>query len=137
MDKLITIEADISAPIEKVWGAFNNPEHIVKWNHASDDWHSPRAANDLRVGGKFNYRMEARDGSAGFDFTGIYDEVVPNSKLSYTMDDGRKVEVTFDVRDGLTHVATKFEAESENSLELQKSGWQAILDNFKTYVEGL
>jgi uncharacterized protein YndB with AHSA1/START domain len=136
MSNKITVESTINAPIKKVWESFTNPEHITQWNQASDDWHSPRAENDLRVGGRFNFRMEARDGSAGFDFTGVYTEVVPHKQISYTMDDGRKADVIFDEKNGGTKVTTTFEAESQNSLELQKSGWQAILDNFKKYVEG-
>lgn len=135
MENKITVETTINAPIETVWERFNKPEHVMKWNHASDDWHSPRAENDLRAGGKFNYRMEAKDGSAGFDFGGEYAEVVPNQKIAYVMGDGRKVEVNFGEQEGETHITTVFDPESQNPPEFQKAGWQAILDNFKKYAE--
>jgi len=106
-----------------------------KWNHASDDWHAPRAVNDLSVGGKFNIRMEAKDGSAGFDFRGVYDEVDRNEKIAYTIADGRKVEVLFSGDGNETKIVTAFEAEFTNPIEMQKAGWQAILDNFKNYAE--
>ena len=131
----ITIETTVNAPVQKVWDYFNDPKHIVVWGTASDDWHTPRAENDIRVGGKFNYRMEAKDGSAGFDFTGTYNEVVPGRKIAYTMGDDRKVEVVFEEKDAKTHTTETFEAESENTIEKQRSGWQAILDNFKKHVE--
>jgi len=118
----ITIEATINAPVEKVWKLWTGPEHIVKWNNASDDWHTTRAENDLRPGGKFLSRMEAKDGSFGFDFGGVYDEVITNKLISYTIGDGRKV-------------ITVFEAESQNPIEMQRGGWQAILNNFKKYAE--
>lgn len=137
MTNIINAETTVSAPVEKVWETFTNSEHVTKWNHASDDWHSPSATNDLRVGGKFNYRMEAKDGSEGFDFTGTYNEIVLNKKIAYTMDDGRKVEVLFEELGSTTRVSTNFEAEEENSDEVQKAGWQAILDNFKKYTEEL
>lgn len=135
MAEQITVESIINAPGEKVWRYFTEPEHITQWNAPSDDWHSPRAENDLRVGGKFNYRMEAKDGSAGFDFTGTYDEVVPQEKIAYTMDDGRKAIVTFSQENGATKVAVVFDPENENPMEMQRAGWQAILDNFKRHVE--
>lgn len=132
----ITIETTIQAPIEKVWDCWIAPEHITKWNSASPDWHSPRAQNDVRVGGTFNIRMEAKDGSAGFDFEGTYDEVIPHEKILYHMSDGRKVEVLFSkVHDNETLVTETFDAETENSEELQRAGWQSILDNFKRYAE--
>lgn len=132
----VTVDVNVNAPIAKVWEAWIKPEHIVKWNNASDDWHSPRAENDVREGGKFNIRMESKDGKEGFDFGGTYDEVAPEDFISYTMDDGRKVEVSFeDEGDGETHITETFDAESENPVEMQKEGWQAILNNFKKYVE--
>lgn len=132
----ITVEAVINAPVEKVWQFWTNPEHIMKWNNASEDWHTPRAENDLRVGGKFSARMEAKDGSMGFDFGGVYDEVVTNEVIAYTMGDDRKVKVTFSKNsDNETKVVETFDAESTNSLEMQRAGWQSILDNFKKYVE--
>ena len=131
----ITVETTVNAPVEKVWKYWTQPEHLMKWNSASDDWHTPRAENDLRVGGKFSARMEAKDGSFGFDFGGVYDAVRTNDYIEYTLGDGRKVSVTFK-RDGdKTKVTETFEAESENSVELQRGGWQAILDNFKKYTE--
>lgn len=131
----ITIETTVNAPIEKVWKVWNAPEHITKWATATDEWHTPRAENDLRVGGKFLSRMEAKDGSAGFDFTGTYDEVKPHQTIAYTMSDGRKVRVTFTSTGKSVKIVETFEAETENPLELQRQGWQTILNNFKAYVE--
>ncbi|QQR55504.1 SRPBCC family protein [Candidatus Peregrinibacteria bacterium] len=135
MPTLITIQATVNAPVEKVWDMWTQPEHITKWNAASDDWHTPSATNDLRVGGKFTSRMEAKDGSMGFDFWGIYDEVKPNELLASTMGDGRSLKVSFTAKEGQTEVVETFEAESENSENMQKDGWQSILNNFKNYVE--
>ena len=132
----ITVHNTVHAPVDKVWAYWTNPEHIVNWCAASDDWHTPWAENDLRAGGRFVSRMEAKDGSIGFDFGGVYDEVKPNKLISYTMDDGRKVIVHFNVRGSQTTVEESFEAEDVNSIEMQKAGWQAILDNFKKYIEG-
>ena len=134
---VITVESTVNAPAEKVWEYFTKPEHVTHWNHASDDWHSPRGENDLRVGGKFVYRMEAKDGSFGFDFGGVYDEVKPNEYIEYTLGDGRKVKVNFSKQGNQTSVVEAFEAENQNPVELQKNGWQAILDNFKKYTESL
>jgi uncharacterized protein YndB with AHSA1/START domain len=131
----ITIEAEISADAKKVWDYYNKPEHITKWNYASDDWHCPKAENDLRVGGKLKSRMEAKDGSFGFDFEAIYDEVVAHKKISYTMTDGRVATTDFENQNGKIKVTTTFDAENENPVDMQRSGWQAILDNFKKYVE--
>ena len=114
---------------------FTTPTDITKWNQASDDWHSPSAENDLRPGGEFSYRMEAKDGSSGFDFGGVYDEVITNKRIAYTLGDGRKVEVNFTSKGDSTGVVETFEAEATNPIELQRGGWQAILDNFKRYVE--
>jgi uncharacterized protein YndB with AHSA1/START domain len=133
--KVITVESTISAPVEKVWEFWTKPEHITKWNNASDDWHSPRAENDLRPGGIFNIRMEAKDGSFGFDFGGVYDVVKKNEYIEYTIGDGRKVKVSFSAQGNETKVVESFEAENTNSPEMQKGGWQAILDNFKKYTE--
>jgi len=132
---LVTIEATVNAPVEKVWELWNNPKHVTQWNHASDDWHSPSAENDLRVGGTFLYRMEAKDGSFGFDFGGSYDDVTPNKRLAYTIGDGRTVEVLFDGEGNSTQITSTFEAENQNPVEMQRGGWQAILDNFKKYAE--
>jgi uncharacterized protein YndB with AHSA1/START domain len=134
---VITIRSNINAPVEKVWESWTKPEHITKWNYASDDWHSPFAENDLRVGGKFRARMEAKDGSFGFDFGGVYDEVIPNEYIEYTIGDGRKVKVNFTKQGNQTTVVEAFEAENQNPVEMQKTGWQAILDNFRRYTESL
>jgi uncharacterized protein YndB with AHSA1/START domain len=132
---MITVENTINAPVEKVWEYWTKPEHITKWNNASDDWHTPWAKTDFRVGGKFVARMEAKDGSMGFDFGGVYDVIRPNEYIEYTIGDGRKVEVSFTATGKNTKVTENFEAETINSVEMQKGGWQAILDNFKRYVE--
>lgn len=132
---VITIEATVKAPIEKVWENWNDPAHVTKWNQASPDWHSPHGSNDLRTGGSFTYRMEAKDGSFGFDFGGVYDEVRTNEYIRYHMSDGRKVEVWFKQTPDGVHVKESFDAETENSVELQREGWQAILDSFKSYSE--
>ena len=131
----ITIESTIKAPVEKVWQYWTSPEHITKWNYASDDWHTPRAENDLRKGGKFLSRMEAKDGSFGFDFGGVYDDVKTNELIAYTIGDGRKVKTSFASAGKETKVIVIFEAETENPIEMQRGGWQAILDNFKKYTE--
>ncbi|WP_417462740.1 SRPBCC family protein [Kordiimonas sp.] len=131
----ITIEANIAAPAAKVWAAWTDPAHITKWNFASDDWCCPSASNDLRVGGKYTARMEAKDGSFGFDFEAIYDEVTPEKSMTYTMPDGRVVTTTFEEAGGTTTVKTVFDAESENPVEVQRDGWQAILNSFKRYAE--
>ena len=131
----ITIETTINAPVEKVWKFWTLPEHITKWNNASDDWHTPKAENDLRVGGKFAARMEAKDGSFGFEFGGVYDAVKTNELIEYTLGDGRKVAVHFMADGNETKLSETFEAENTNSIEMQRGGWQAILNNFKKYVE--
>jgi uncharacterized protein YndB with AHSA1/START domain len=118
----ITVETTIAAPVEKAWKVFTTPEHITQWNQASDEWHSPKAENDLRTGGSFNYRMEAKDGSFGFDFGGVYDEVKPFELIVYTMGDGRRVEVTFSGSGDETTVVETFEAEESHSLEMQQGG---------------
>ncbi|MDO6851821.1 SRPBCC family protein [Priestia megaterium] len=133
--KKITVETTVQAPVEKVWKYWTEPTHIAKWNKASDDWHTPLAENDLRAGGKFLSRMEAKDGSFGFDFGGIYDEVKLHEVIAYTLGDGRKVEITFKDQETETEVIETFDAETGNTIELQQQGWQAILDNFKKYVE--
>lgn len=131
----IRIEALVAAHPQKVWERWTLPEHITKWNFASDDWHCPRAENDLKVGGKYTARMEAKDGSFGFDFGAVYDEVVPQKKITYTIADGRQATTDFEEVDGQTKIVTVFDAEGQNPLEMQKAGWQAILNNFKKYVE--
>jgi uncharacterized protein YndB with AHSA1/START domain len=133
--KTITVENTVKAPVEKVWQFWTSPEHITKWNYASDDWHSPFAQNDLRIGGKFLSRMEAKDGSFGFDFGGVYDEVNINKMIAYTIGDGRKVKINFSANGSETRIVETFEAENTNSIEMQRGGWQSILDNFKKYAE--
>jgi uncharacterized protein YndB with AHSA1/START domain len=132
---VITVENMINAPVEKVWENWTKPEHIVKWNQASDDWHTTKAENDLRKGGKFSSRMEAKDGSFGFDFGGVYDEVKTNEYIEYTIGDGRKVNIYFTSEGNKTNVVQEFEAESTNPIEMQKGGWQAIMNSFKKYTE--
>lgn len=131
----ITVQATINAPMEKVWNAYNTPEDIMKWCAASDDWHVPKAQNDLREGGRSNTRMEAKDGSFGFDFSWVYTKVNDHQALEYTLDDDRKVSVKFDDTDGGVKITQTFEAEETNPIEMQRGGWQAILDNLKKYVE--
>jgi uncharacterized protein YndB with AHSA1/START domain len=131
----ITVETIINAPLEKVWEYGNKPEHIKNWAFASDDWHSPSSENDLRTGGKFKTRMEAKDGSAGFDFEGTYTNVKENELVEFVMPDGRKVKVVYEQTPKGVRVTEIFDPESENPPEFQRQGWQAILDNFKAYVE--
>jgi uncharacterized protein YndB with AHSA1/START domain len=131
----ITVESIINAPVEKVWQFWSAPEHIKQWCSASPDWHVPAAENDLQTGGKFSTRMEAKDGSFGFDFGGVYDQVKTNELIEYTMGDGRKVDIHFTVKGNETKVVETFDAETTNPVDMQKAGWQAILDNFKKYTE--
>lgn len=131
----ITVEATVNAPVEKVWKFWNEPEHIKQWCAASDDWHAPHAENDLRTGGKFKTTMAAKDGSFSFDFEGVYTKVEPNKTISYEMSDGRKVEVLFSGNGNSTKVTETFEAENTNPVDMQRGGWQAILDNFKRHTE--
>jgi uncharacterized protein YndB with AHSA1/START domain len=133
--KSITLEAKVNASVEKIWKYYTEPKHILKWNTASEDWHTTKSENDLKVGGKFLSRMEAKDGSFGFDFEGVYDEVKINQLITYTLGDGRKVEITFKNAKTETIIVVVFEAESQNSIEMQKGGWQAILNSFKNYTE--
>lgn len=131
----ITVETTVSVKPTQAWEYWTEPKHITKWNQASEDWHTPWAETDLRVGGKFSSRMESKDGKYGFDFGGIYDTVESPHLLASTLGDGRTVRVVFDpVAEG-TKVTETFEAESENSMELQRQGWQAILDSFRNYIE--
>lgn len=134
---IVTVQTSIDAPIEIVWNAWTSPENITQWNAASDDWHTPSAENDLQVGGKFKYRMEAKDGSVGFDFNGQYTEVKPNEGIVYKIADGRDVKITFQVIDDSVVVTETFGAESTHPVEAQRNGWQSILDRFKKHVEGL
>ena len=133
----ITVEALVNASLKKVWDAWNNPADIKQWNTAQDDWHTTRSTVDLREGGKFQSRMEAKDGSAGFDFEGTYTRIVPNTAIEYRMSDGREVKVEFVERPGGVLVKETFDAETENTPELQRQGWQAILDNFGRHVEAV
>lgn len=132
---VINIATTVHAPVEKVWTYWTKPEHITQWNNASPDWHTPHASNDLQAGGKFLSRMEAKDGSMGFDFWGIYDEIKTNELIANTLGDGRKMSVHFTAEGDTTKVVESFEAEDMNSLEMQRGGWQSILDNFKKYTE--
>lgn len=131
----ISIEVVVNASLEKAWHCFTSEDCITHWNFASPDWCCPRAKNDLRAGGKLLWRMEARDGSFGFDFEGIYTVVEPKKRIAYRLGDKRMVEIVFTQEKGKVRVAETFDPESENSLELQRNGWQAILDNFKLYTE--
>jgi len=130
----IKIRATVNAPVEQVWHLWNTPEHICKWNAADPSWHCPSSENDLRNGGTFKHRMEARDGSAGFDFEGRYDQIEPLSEISYTMSDGRRVSTRFTAEGNQTAMDVSFDPETENSPEDQKNGWQAILNHFAAYA---
>jgi len=131
----ITVETMIKAPMEMVWQFWTKPEHITNWNFASEDWCCPSAQNDLQRGGEFNWRMEARDGSMGFDFTGKYSHVQVNELITYKLSDGRKVEIHFSRVGNEIKLSETFDAEGIHTIEQQRAGWQAILDNFKQYVE--
>ena len=132
---IITVEITINTTVNRVWKMWTSPEHIIQWNNASDDWHTPRAENDFRVGGSFLSRMEAKDGSFGFDFAGAYNEIKTHELIKYTLFDGRKVQIYFASGKDSTTIIESFEAENENPIEMQKTGWQCILNNFKKYVE--
>jgi uncharacterized protein YndB with AHSA1/START domain len=131
----ITIQTIVNAPIEKVWDCWTKPEHITKWCQASDDWHAPYAENDVRNDGKFKTTMAAKDGSMSFDFEGVYTNVTPLKELHYVIGDGRKVDITFAKEGNGVKVVETFEAEGTHPIEMQRSGWQAILDNFGKYTE--
>jgi uncharacterized protein YndB with AHSA1/START domain len=133
----IKVAVEVGATMEKVWDAWVNPEHMIHWNFASSDWHCPSASNDLSIGGFSNVRMEAKDGSFGFDLKCVYEIIEPQKRLNSRMEDDRSIEVTFEEKDGMVFIVEVFEAETENSVELQQMGWQAILNNFKNYVEGM
>lgn len=130
----ITIETTLNQPIEKIWDYWTNPEHITHWMFASDDWCAPSAENDLIVGGKFKTRMESRDGTEGFDMEGIYTEVKQYKSLAYEFGD-RKARVEFIPVEGGIKIIETFDPETENPVDMQRSGWQAILDNFKKYAQ--
>lgn len=131
----IVVTSSVYAPIDKVWNAWTNPEDICRWNAASDDWHTPKASNDLKVGGSFISRMESKDGSMGFDFSGIYTVVDVHTRIEYFMEDGRKVSILFESKEDHIKITESFDPEIEHSFELQKMGWQSILDSFKKYLE--
>ena len=132
---IITVRTSVNAPVETVWKHWTSPDSIIHWNNASEDWHTAKASNDLRKDGKFSYRMEARDKSIGFDFEGVYYNILVNKQIDYTLADGRKVKITFSNNGKTTDVIETFEAEEINSIDLQRNGWQAILDNFKKFTE--
>lgn len=134
-EKTFTVSATIEAPLPNAWEYWNDPQHIIKWNFASPDWHCPSAENDLKPSGKLRSRMEARDGSMGFDFEATYDEVLTNELISYTIADGRKVSTSFENENGKTRITSVCEAENTFPIEMQRDGWQAILNNFKNYAE--
>ena len=134
MSKL-TISVAIKAPIEKVWDKMNNPEDIEQWNTASEDWHCPKAENNLTIGGSLKSTMAAKDGSFSFEFEGIYDEIIPNKLIRYHLGDQRSVEIRFEEIGNEVIVTETFDAESQNPIEMQQQGWQAILNNFKKHVE--
>ncbi|MBP8823826.1 MAG: SRPBCC family protein [Flavobacteriales bacterium] len=133
----ITVSALVNKPVAHVWKIWTEPEHIMQWNAASDDWHCPKATNDPRTGGKFSSTMAARDGSFSFDFDGVYDDVQLHKRIAYTMSDGRTCEILFTEEAGVTKVVESFDAEIQNSVELQRGGWQAILDRFKKHAEAI
>lgn len=134
---MITVQTLVKTSLQKVWDAWTLPEHITKWCFASEDWEAPSAENDLRSGGSFKTRMQAKDGSFGFDFGGTYSAVTEHALIEYSMDDGRKVKITFEETPGGALVVESFDPESENPEEMQRAGWQSILDNFKKYTESL
>lgn len=133
--KQITVETTVNAPVEKAWSYWSEPKHIMQWAQASDDWHAPHAENDLRTGGKFLTTMAAKDGSFSFDFAGTYTHVVPHNFIGYTIEDGRKVTITFTPQGDQTHISETFEMENMHPEEMQRGGWQAIMDNFKKHTE--
>ncbi|WP_373355628.1 SRPBCC family protein [Pseudoroseicyclus sp. CXY001] len=137
MAEKITVDALIDAPPARAWAAYVEPEHITEWNFASDDWCCPSASNDLRPGGRYVARMEAKDGSMGFDFEAVYDAVSPGEGFTMTMPDGRVVETRFTPEGEGTRVTTTFDAEGAHSAEMQREGWQAILDNYKAHAEAV
>lgn len=132
----ITVEAHTRAPLDSVWAAWNSPDAIRQWNTASPDWHTTQAQVDLRVGGHFRSRMEAKDGSMGFDFSGTYTAIDPGRRLQYRLDDGRSVQVEFIPQDDGVLIRETFDAEPTHSVDQQRQGWQAILDSFARHVAG-
>jgi len=134
-NKTITIKAVVKATLEQVWECWTTPKHIKKWNNANKDWHTTKVVNELRTGGRFVFRMEAKDGSFGFDFGGTYTKIVPEKQLAYKLDDDRKAIIDFEEKDDKVTITETFDTEDQNPVDMQKQGWQAILDNFKKYVE--
>ena len=132
---MITVQTKVLAPLDKIWSLWTLPEHITKWNSASEDWHTPYADNDLKVGGKFKYTMASKDGTMSFDFIGTYSVIQDKRTIAYTIEDGREVIVVFEAQEDGVIIRESFDPELENPKELQQQGWQAILDNFKKYVE--
>lgn len=132
----IVVQTTVKAPPERVWQGWTMPSDIKQWNAASEDWHTTKASIDLRVGGAFSYRMEAKDGSMGFEFKGTFTQVIPEQSLKFVFEDGRQVEVAFSAIDQGTHVRETFDADTSHDIEQQRDGWQAILDNFKRHIEG-
>lgn len=130
-----TVSTTVNAPIEKVWDTWTNPKDIVNWNSPSEDWHTPFAENDLKVDGKFKFTMAAKDGSMSFDFEGIYTSVENHEKIAYKLADDREVIILFEDLGDRVKVTESFDPETENPLEMQKAGWQAVIDNFKKYTE--
>lgn len=133
--KTITVETKVNSGINKIWEFWTKPEHIVNWNFAIPEWHCPKAKNNLEVGRSFNYRMEAKDRSMGFDYEGTYTKIEPNTSIEYALEDGRKVSINFEKDGDTVSIVEIFEVEDTNTVEQQKQGWQSILENFKQYVE--
>lgn len=133
----ITVQVTVNVPVEKAWECWTEPRHITKWNFATEDWKCPSAKNDLRVGGQFSSRMEAEDGSMGFDFSGVYTNVEASKNIEYRIDDGRLVSIVFHDLGGQTRIVETFEAENKYPVEMQQAGWQAIMDNYKKHVESI
>lgn len=132
---MITVKTTVSTSIEKAWDFWTNPKHITKWNNASDDWHCPKALNDLKTGGKFSFTMAAKDNSMSFDFEGTYTNVIEFKLIEYTIVDGRKVKISFEETQNGIEIIESFEPETMNPEDLQRQGWQSIIDNFKKYAE--
>lgn len=133
---LIKVEATIEAPIELVWNYWTQPEHVMQWNYASKDWHCPKASSEFTIGGEFHYIMAAKDGSVEFDFCGTFTKIIDKTFIEIFLEDGRELNIQFESQGDVTKIIETFEPEQVNSLELQKQGWQAILNHFKAYVEG-
>jgi uncharacterized protein YndB with AHSA1/START domain len=132
---MITVKTTINASLEKVWDFWTKPEHVINWNFASDDWHCPKAENNLKIGEKFCYTMAAKNGEMSFDFEGEYTEIETHKLIKYKLEDDRRIIIQFEQNQDLVTIIESFDPENENSLELQQNGWQAILDNFKKYIE--